>query len=161
MRALMHPTPATARLHAQLCASDSATEVIGALYGRPVRVRRLPCDPPPLNPARHACLGLTAAEPALHRRVMLLAAGRAVSEADLWYVPARLWPGMAETLCGTDVPFGLVVRAMAPRRQTLATRFCQAGEPYVLEHEALLLAGGRAIALVVERYLAEKEGLLF
>jgi hypothetical protein len=88
---------------------------------------------------------------------MLLAAGVAVSEADLWYVPARLWPGMAETLRHTDTPFGLVVRPMQPRRRTLATRRCHPGEPYMLEHEAVLQdVAGTPIALVMERYRHRK-----
>jgi hypothetical protein len=142
-----------ADLDARLRAADSATEVIGDLFGRPVRVHRLPCDAPHLTPSQHAHLCPTPIEPALHRRVMLVAAGVAVSEADLWYVPARLWPGMAETLGRTDIPFGLVVRPMRPCRRTLATRTCDPGEPFLLEHEAVLFdPGGSPIALVMERY---------
>jgi hypothetical protein len=96
---------------------------------------------------------------------MLLASDVAVSEADLWYVPGRLWPGMAAILSATDTPFGIVVRPMRPRRETLATRFCDPGEAYALEHEAVLRdADGRAIALVMERYLRQgraKEAVLF
>jgi hypothetical protein len=143
----------SALLDERLRGADSATEVIGDLFGRPVRIHRLPCDAPHLTPSQHAHLCPTPDEPALHRRVMLLAAGAVVSEADLWYVPTRLWPGMAETLRHTDTPFGLVVRPMQPRRRTLATRTCDPGEPYMLEHEAVLHdAGGRPIALVMERY---------
>jgi hypothetical protein len=144
-------------LHERLLAGESATQVIGDLYGRPVRVRRLTCDAVPLSPRQHVALAPTPTEPACHRRVMLVAAGAAVSEADIWYIPARLWPGMAETLRGTDTPFGTVVRPMRPTRDTLATRFCDPGEPFVLEHEALLRAGnGTPIALVTERYLAPR-----
>jgi chorismate-pyruvate lyase len=149
----MRPPPTIQQLHEALLASPSATEVLGRLFGGPVVIRRLPCEPPALTPSQHAYLQPTAREPVRHRRVILLAAGQAVSEADLWYVPARLLPGMEATLHSTDTPFGAVVQPMAPTRQTLAARICAAGEPYGLEHEALLRAAdGTPFALVAERY---------
>jgi hypothetical protein len=157
---LMRPDIVTAAvLDARLRASDSATEVIGDLFGRPVRIHRLTCDAPSLGLSQHACLRPTADQPAVHRRVTLLADGMTVSEADLWYVPARLWPGMAATLSATDTPFGIVVRPMRPYRETLATRFCDPHERYALEHEAVLRdSDGAAIALVMERYLKLSQG---
>jgi len=156
MRLMRSAEVTAALLDARLRASDSATEVIGDLFGRPVRIHRLPCDAPPLSPSQHSCLCPTPEQPAVHRRVMLLANDVAVSEADLWYVPGRLWPGMAATLNFTDTPFGIVVRPMQPHRETLATRVCDPGEAYVLEHEAVLRdTEGVAIALVMERYLRQ------
>jgi chorismate-pyruvate lyase len=151
----MRPAPTVRQLHEALLASPSATEVLRQLFGGPVLARRLPCDAAALSPLQHFHLGPTQAEPACHRRVVLLAASRAVSEADLWYVPARLEPGMAALLLDTETPFGEVVRPMAPTRHTLASRICDPGEPYALEHEAVLRrADGVAIALVAERYSA-------
>jgi hypothetical protein len=151
----VRPAPTILQLHEALLASPSATEVLRHLFGGPVIARRLPCDPLALSPLQHSYLGPTAAEPACHRRVILLAAGRAVSEADLWYVPARLAPGMAAALRNSETPFGEVVRPMAPTRHTLAARVCDPGEPHALEHEAVLRrADGAAIALVAERYPA-------
>lgn len=155
----MRPAPTVQQLHEALLTSPSATEVLRHLFGGPVLARLLPCDPMALSPLQHFHLCPTASEPACHRRVILLAAGRAVSEADLWYVPARLGPGMAETLRMTETPFGEVVRPMAPTRQTLAARICDPGEPYALEHEAVLRrADGMPIALVAERYPGVREG---
>jgi chorismate-pyruvate lyase len=155
----VRPAPTVRQLHAALLTSPSATEVLRCLFGGPVLARRLPCDPMALSPLQHSYLGPTATEPACHRRVILLAAGRAVSEADLWYIPARLRPGMEETLRTTETPFGEVVRPMAPTRHTLAARICDPGEPYALEHEAVLRgADGAAIALVAERYPGLREG---
>jgi chorismate-pyruvate lyase len=140
-------------LHEKLLASDSATEVLAQTFGDPVVACRMLCDPLALTPWQRAQLAPTQSEPACHRRVTLLAGGRPVSEADLWYVPARLWPGMAATLAETDRPFGAVVRPMQPVRETLASRVCAPGEPVALEHEALLRdREGRPIALVAERY---------
>jgi hypothetical protein len=93
-------------LHEKLLASDSATEVLAQTFGDPVVACRMLCDPLALTPWQRAQLAPTQSEPACHRRVTLLAGGRPVSEADLWYVPARLWPGMAATLAETDRPFG-------------------------------------------------------
>ncbi len=141
------------RLHQCLLESNSATGVIAGLFGGPVVIRRLVCDEAVACPSRD----LLKAEAVCHRRVILLAAGVAVSDADLWYVPARLADGMAETLTATDTPFGIVVRPLRPTRELLSARFCAPGEPYVLEHEALLRdAAGRPIALVMERYLAPR-----
>lgn len=155
MIAQVRPAPTIQQLHAALLASASATAVLDALFGAPVTIRRLACDAPALSPTRHAHLQPTTAEPARHRRVMLFAAGRAVSQADLWYIPARLLPGMEAILRDTDTPFGAVVRPMHPARRCLAARFCAPGEPFALEHEALLVtAEGVPFALVSERYLA-------
>ena len=150
----MRPTVTVQTLHERLLASHSATEVLTQVFGAPVLIRRMTCDPLALTPWQRAQLNPTQSEPACHRRVTLLAGGQPVSEADLWYVPARLWPGMASILAQTDRPFGAVVRPMQPARETLASRLCAPGEPVVLEHEALLRdRQGRPIALVAERYL--------
>jgi chorismate-pyruvate lyase len=142
-------------LDARLRASDSATGVIGELFGNPVRIERVPCEPIPLDATQEAELAPNG-DAVLHRRVKLVAGGAAVSEADLWYVPSRLWPGMAEQLRDTTVPFGTIVRPMRPRRHVLASR---AGGPWMLEHDAVLHdRSGRPIALVAERYLWRKEG---
>jgi hypothetical protein len=88
-----------------------------------------------------------------HRRVVLHAAGRPVSDADLWYVPARLWPGMAETLLTTAIPFGSVVAPMRPRRELLSFRFGAPDAAHALEHRALLRdQAGAPMALVHEYY---------
>jgi hypothetical protein len=149
----MRQTVTAAQLHARLLQADSASEVARELFGGPVLIRRLACEPMGLSPLQHAQLRATQAEPAVHRRIALIAGGTPVSEADIWYVPARLWPGMAETLRISDTPFGLVVRPMQPRRRTLAARVCEAGEPFAIEHEAVLIAAENTpIALVAERY---------
>jgi hypothetical protein len=146
-------SPWPVRLHQSLLRSNSATDVIADLFGGPVAIKRLACD----EAIACASLYLLEAEAICHRRVMLLACGVAVSLADLWYVPARLAEGMAETLRATDTPFGIVVRPLRPTRALLSARFCAPAEPYVLEHEALLRdAVGRPIALVMERYLSPR-----
>jgi len=61
----------------------------------------------------------TAAE-VRYRHVKLRCGNRVLSEADNWYVPARLTPEMNRVLDTTDAPFGRVVAPLAPYRQTLS-----------------------------------------
>ena len=149
----MRPAVTIAVLHRKLLACASATAVLEEVFGGPVVAKRLACDALTLTPTQRDKLNPTGAQPACHRRVMLLAAGRPVSEADLWYVPARLWPGMDKALRGSDVPFGKIVAPMQPVRETLASRICGEDESVALEHEAVLRdAEGTPFALVMERY---------
>jgi chorismate-pyruvate lyase len=55
-----------------------------------------------------------------YRRVELRCGTRILSEADNWYVPARLTDAMNEQLETTDAPFGRVVQSLRPYRRTLA-----------------------------------------
>ena len=151
--ASMRPAVTIAVLHRKLLSCSSATAVLEEVFGGPVVIRRLSCDALALGPYQRERLRPSQAQPACHRRVMLLAAGRPVSEADLWYVPSRLWPGMEKALRGTEVPFGKVVAPMQPVRETLASRICAEDESVALEHEAVLRdQEGVPIALVSERY---------
>jgi chorismate-pyruvate lyase len=149
----MRPAVTIAVLHRKLLSCASATSVLEEVFGAPVAIRRLSCDALILSPTQREKLRPTQSQPACHRRVMLMAGGRPVSEADLWYVPARLWPGMEKALRTTELPFGKVVAPMQPVRETLASRICAEDESVALEHEAVLRdQDGRAIALVTERY---------
>jgi hypothetical protein len=97
-----------------------------------------------------------------------------LSEADNWYVPARLTPVMNKMLDNSDRPFGKVVKALGFTRHTLSATLLwspltdpaqtllnppseQAEDlspPHVLfEHKALLqTANGTPFSLLVERY---------
>ena len=59
-------------------------------------------------------------EPLAYRRVRLKCGGHVLSEADNWYVPARLTPDMNHVLETTDTPFGKAVAALHFRRHTLS-----------------------------------------
>ncbi len=139
-------------LHKKLLASPSATAVLREVFGDPVEIIRVTGAAVPPMASQCAALAVADGAEIVHRQVVLVAAGRKVSDADLWYVPARLWPGMAETLLSTTVPFGTVVAPMQPSRETLAARICTPGERYALHHEAILRADGQPIALVHEYY---------
>ena len=122
------------------------------VFGDPVEIARVAGAAVAASRAQCAALGVADPRDIVHRRVVLMAAGRAVSDADLWYVPARLWPGMAAALLNSAVPFGTVVAPMQPGRETVAARICTAGEAYALHHEAFLHVGSERIALVHEFY---------
>jgi chorismate-pyruvate lyase len=139
-------------LHKKLLASASATAVLREVFGEPVEIVRIAGDPVAATASQCAALEVANAAEVVHRRVVLLAAGRKASDADLWYVPGRLWPGMAEKLLTSTVPFGTVVAPMQPSRETLAARICTAGETYALHHEAILRVDRAPIALVHEYY---------
>ena len=55
-----------------------------------------------------------------YRRVRLKCGDHVLSEADNWYVPARLTPEMNHALETTDTPFGKAVAALHFRRHTLS-----------------------------------------
>jgi chorismate-pyruvate lyase len=119
-------------------------------------------------------LRVTPADQVHYRRVRLRCGTTVLSEADNWYVPARLTPEMNQLLESTDTPFGAVVKSLHFQRHTISSevlwQFLPAGwemEPpsvtagaselcfpaQVLQHRALLtLPDGTPISEVVETY---------
>jgi hypothetical protein len=112
-------------------------------------------------------------EPVIYRRVYLSCGAHVLSQADNWYVPARLTPAMNAALLSSDVPFGRVVQPLHPRRQTLSVTMRwhvlppdwemhapapdhpqhEIGMPQILfEHRAIVSANGRPISEVDESY---------
>ncbi|WP_232823443.1 hypothetical protein [Dyella sp. C9] len=122
-------------------------------------------------------LGIGADEPVRYRRVQLSCGGHVLSEADNWYVPARLTESMNHELDSSDTPFGKVVQPLHFRRQTLSAELLwsplpqgwENGAPlpastggdlliphHVLQHRAVLFdQGNRPFSLVVESYTAD------
>ncbi|MBW6397133.1 hypothetical protein KPL78_04695 [Roseomonas sp. HJA6] len=90
-----------------------------------------------------------------HRCVTLRRGAVALSDCDIWWLPARLAPAMQAKLDATDHPFGLVVARLHPTRRMLSETVLPPGGPHALEHRALLLTGDvapRPFALVRESY---------
>lgn len=128
----------------------------------------------PLPEALRAGLQVDAGEAIGYRRVQLACGDRVLSEADNWYLPARLTAEMNHALDTTDEPFGKVVRPLGFERRTLSVEVLwsplpggwemQAREralpspPLVvphalLRHEAILYdARQRPFSAVVETY---------
>ncbi len=71
----------------------------------------------PLSREQRKRLRLGDDEPVKYRRVALACGDHILSEADNWYVPARLTPEMNRLLETTDTPFGRVVQSLQPTRE--------------------------------------------
>jgi len=107
------------------------------------------------TPAVLAALGVRPGEPVGYRRVQLACGTVILSEAENWYVPARLTRQMNRQLDSTDAPFGLVARPLHFTRRTLmATRVPDAN--HLLEVTAVLVsAKGAPFSYVIEDYRRE------
>jgi len=131
----------------------------------------------PLPDDARETLGIGKDEPVRYRRVQLACGDHVLSEADNWYVPARLTPEMNQILDTTDQPFGKVVQALHFRRQTISAELLWSPLPAgwemdaplppsrdgalaiphdVLRHRAVLFnQANQPFSLVVETYTAE------
>ena len=172
-------------LNAELLSHDSATLTLERWCGvhrlaspaRIVAVRVLDEDKLPSREQRRE-LAVAPADPVRYRRVRLLCGALVLSEADNWYVPARLTAEMNKLLDTTDMPFGKVVSGLHFQRHTLSSQLLwqplpegwemnasaaatvAAGgaahlslPPALLEHRALLsLPDGTPFSEVVETY---------
>jgi chorismate-pyruvate lyase len=125
-------------------------------------------------------LKVSATEPLRYRRVHLKCGERVLSEADNWYVPARLTKEMNQALENSDIAFGRAVQALQFQRRTLAAELLWQPLPEgwemkpglrgqtaagmqipreVLRHRAILtLPDGTPFSLVIETYTAEVLG---
>ncbi len=153
---------AVTSLQRDLLADDSATVVLSRwcadrhLADPPVvRAVRDPRVVRPAGAETRGLLQVSAAEPISYRHVRLVCGPHILSEADNWYVPARLTPEMNRQLQQSDTPFGSVVRSLRFRRRRLgSTAPADRGSPgYVLVQRALLTTrDGLPFSLVIERY---------
>jgi hypothetical protein len=171
-------------LNADLLAHDSATLTIErwcadhrlADPARIVAERVSGADKPASAEVREA-LDVKPDEPLGYRRVRLKCGDHVLSDADNWYVPARLTPEMNHVLETTDTPFGKAVAALHFRRHTLSADLLWRPLPkgwemratpapkeagaltipdHVLEHRAVLSTpDGEPFSEVVETYTGE------
>jgi len=166
-------------LNADLLASRSATATLERWCGAhhlaaqaKVTAQRVPGPEKSASAETRARLAVSAEEPLAFRHVRLMCGDHVLSEADNWYVPARLTAEMNRLLAETDTPFGKAVAPLAPWRRTIAARLLwsplpegwEAMEPPpagadvvlpagLLEHRALLYdADGHPFSEVDEVY---------
>jgi len=142
-------------LNAQLLASRSATQTLEAwcrdhhLADDPrVVARRVGGVDRPLTPEQRRRLDVGHLDEVRFRHVELRCGERVLSEADNWYVPARLTPEMNRLLDTTDTPFGKAVAALEPMRETFAVRvfWTDSAAPVpaaLFEHRAVLYTHDR------------------
>ncbi|MBB3693264.1 hypothetical protein [Sphingomonas sp. BK580] len=175
---------ADAALHAlsdRLASSDSATSVLDdwcaehRMAADPkIRAERIRGDERPAPPEIRALLKVSATERVGYRHVRLRCGQHVLSDADNWYVPARLTPDINRQLDTGDTPFGRAAQPLRFRRYTLSSRHLWSPLPRrwealpswrwprraeidvadtVIENRAvLLLPDGAPISAVVERY---------
>ena len=140
-----------------LKANPSATAVLQAWCDRHrpgLKVRAVVTDRETVLAGSHAALlGVVETDQVAYRHVQLTCGDEVLSEADNWYVPARLTPEMNAALAG-ETPFGVAVRPLAPSRRNLSSErsWDGQGEKDVLRHHAVLTASGAPISEVVEVY---------
>ena len=125
-------------------------------------------------------LGVSATESVKYRRVRLRCGERVLSEADNWYVPARLTPEMNQALDSSDIAFGRAVQALQYQRRTLSATLLWSPlpdgwemsasarmessrtleiPPQVLQHKAVLtMPDGTPFSHVIETYTSEVLG---
>ena len=171
-------------LNAELLSHDSATLTLDhwcaahrlASPARIVADRAAGAEQPPTDEQRQL-LRVSATELVRYRKVRLICGDHILSEADNWYVPARLTPEMNRLLDTTDTAFGRAVQALDFHRRTLSVKLLwsplpqgwEMGAPLperrgttltiphaVLEHRAVLtLPDGTPFSEVVETYTSE------
>jgi hypothetical protein len=116
-------------LNADLLTHDSATQTLGQwcadhrLAAEPkIVAQRVRSAAPAASAALRRDLRVAPGEQLRFRHVRLLCGSLLLSEADNWYVPGRLSAAMNAQLETSDVPFGVVVRALHFQRHTLTAR---------------------------------------
>jgi len=105
-------------------------------------------------------LGVSASDSVRYRRVRLLCGAVLLSEADNWYVPARLTPGMNRLLDTTDTPFGRAVQSLHFQRHTISARLLWLPLPEDWEMNPAAVAGGSGGPLTVPADVLQHRALL-
>lgn len=154
-------------LNADLLSHDSATLTLDRWcaahrLAEPavITARRVPEDETPADDAVRQTLGVGAAEPVRHRHVRLACGARVLSEADNWYLPARLTPEMNRILDGSDTAFGRAVGALKFQRRTLSADLLWNPLPAGWEMGAPLPSAGPGPLAVPDRLLRHRAVLV-
>ena len=113
----------------------------------------------PISAEQRQRLQIPADEPVRFRHVRLVCGSRILSEADNWYVPSRLTAEMNRQLDETDTPFGKVVRALEPYRQTFSAALLW--QPLADGWETRPLPNGAESRLDMPDALFEHKAVLF
>jgi chorismate-pyruvate lyase len=97
----------------------------------------------------------------MFRHVRLRCGDRVLSEADNWYVPARLTAEMNRVLETTDTPFGRAVQSLEPYRSTLSARLLWSPLPERWERDSTKLPASTGRALAIPAELFEHRAILY
>ena len=116
-----------------------------------IRAERVPGVDKPSGEEQRRLLAVGPGEPLRYRRVRLACGAHVLSEADNWYVPARLTPDMNQALDTADVAFGRAVQALHFQRRTVSAELLWHPLPEGWEMEGSLpLPGPAALAIPAE-----------
>ena len=115
-------------LNAELLSHDSATVTLEHWcsvhqLASPARItaERVHDAEKPITELQRQRLRLAPADEVRYRKVRLVCGTEVLSEADNWYVPARLTPEMNKLLETTDTPFGRAVQPLHFQRHTISS----------------------------------------
>ncbi len=114
----------------------------------------------PATAEQRGRLRVGADEPIAYRRVRLSCGGRVLSEADNWYVPARLTPGMNRLLTETTTPFGRAVLDLGFHRELLSAALLWQPLPIGWEMQPTLPPAGASTLAIPDRVLEHRAVLL-
>ncbi len=143
-----------ARFRADIAQANSATAVLQSRCAAhpitAIRVTETAKAPPRAIRAR---LAITSHQQVRYRHVRLMCGPTLYSDADNWYVPARLTPAMNDTLDTSDTPYGKVIAPLNARRAIIRTKTRRHGA-FLTVTAVLTSEAGLPLSGVVERYQA-------
>jgi chorismate-pyruvate lyase len=161
-RAILEDARLTLIQKALLVTDGTLTQLLEVFAGERIRVRKLHQAQVLGGPES---LSVQPDEPVINRTILLRGERRAYLHAESWLVPSRMPPGMAEALQTTDTPIGHLWKAarletfreiVGYRRETHAEVASLLGsDNELLSRSYLVIAGGRPMSLVVERFPAQ------
>ena len=154
-------------LNADLLSNDSATLTLDrwceahkmAAPAKIVAERVHDTDKEPTAEVRQL-LGVGPAEPVRYRHVRLHCGTHLFSEADNWYVPARLTPDMNKVLDSTDTAFGRAVQELHFHRRTLAAKLLWSPLPSGWEMSSSMPAAGKGTLQVPAEVIQHRAVLM-
>jgi hypothetical protein len=155
-------------LNADLLASRSATATLEKWCGdhhmapaAKIVARRADGDDRAASAETRKNLSVGPEEPLRFRRVQLVCGDHVMSEAENWYVPARLTSEMNQSLSQSDTPFGKVVGPLQPSRRTIDAKLRWSPLPPGWEmRESPASEPGKAQDLAVPHALLEHRALV-
>lgn len=169
-------------LNADLLSNASATLTLDrwcaahklAPEGSKIVAQRVRGQDKPADDSIRKLLAVGPDEPVAYRRVRLACGDRILSEADNWYVPAKLTAEMNKSLDTSDIAFGRAVQALNFTRTNLSAKLLWSPLPqgwesgadlppsasgslalpsFLLEHHAVLkLSDGTPFSALIESY---------
>lgn len=157
-------------LNAEILASRSATFTLEKWCGDhrlsgtaepKIVARQIEAKAKPASAEQRQRLDVGPSEEIKVRHVQLLCGDRIFSEADNWYVPARLTAEMNRLLETTTTPFGKAVQDLHPYRRTFAAAVLWQPLPEGWETRPLPPPQGAGKALAMPDALFEHRAVLY